>query len=102
VLDAVLINSNTASADAIGPGLSIDPVLPDALDHIDPRIRVVARDVVSAQNPLRHDPEKLAAVLLELSNGRWRDDVDTGSQQGQNGTSARQRSLVATNGTREH
>jgi uncharacterized cofD-like protein len=102
VLDAVLINSNTASADAIGPGLSIDPVLPDALDHIDPRIRVVARDVVSAQNPLRHDPEKLAAVLLELSNGRWRDDVDSGSQQGQNGTSARQRSLVATNGTREH
>jgi uncharacterized cofD-like protein len=102
VLDAVLINSNTASADAIGPGLSIDPVLPDALDHIDPRIKVVARDVVSAQNPLRHDPEKLAAVLLELSNGRWRDDVDTGSQQGQNGTSARQRSLVATNGTREH
>jgi uncharacterized cofD-like protein len=102
VLDAVLINNNTASADAIGPELPIDPVLPESLDRLDPRIKVVARDVVNAQNPLRHDPEKLAAVLLELSNGRWGDDVDAGGLHGQNGMSARQRGLVATNGTREH
>lgn len=101
VLDAVLINSDTASADAIGPELPIDPVLPDSLDRLDPRITVVARDVVSALNPLRHDPEKLAAVLLELSNGRWRDGFDTGSQHSQNGASTSQRGLVATIGTRE-
>ncbi|MBA2598725.1 MAG: YvcK family protein [Chloroflexota bacterium] len=70
-LDAVLINSNTASAAAIGPNLTIDPVLPDTLNHLDPRIRVIARDMVSAQNPLRHDPEKLASALLELTNGGW-------------------------------
>jgi uncharacterized cofD-like protein len=71
VLDAVLINSNRASADAIGPELTIDPVLPDSLDRLDSRIRVIARDVVSDQNPLRHDPEKLAAALLALANGNW-------------------------------
>lgn len=77
VLNAVLVNSNRASAAAIGPELSIDPVLPDSLDRLDPRIRVVARDVVSNQNPLRHDPEKLAEALLELTNGHWRDDPTT-------------------------
>jgi hypothetical protein len=35
---------------------------------------VIARDVVSVHNPLRHDPDKLATALFELANGRWRDD----------------------------
>lgn len=90
VLDAVLINSNPASAGAIGPGLAIDPVLPDSLNGLDPSIRVVARDIVSSQNPLRHEPRKLAAVLLELANGNWQDDAvsETGTI------------LVASNGAR--
>ena len=71
ILDAVLINSDRASADAIGPDLTIDPVLPDSLNGLDPRLRLIARDMVSAQNPLRHDPEKLASALLELTNGDW-------------------------------
>lgn len=71
VLDAVLVNNNLASAEAIGPRLPIDPVLPGTLDHLDPRIRVVAGDVVSDANPLRHDPAKLAAALLALANGGW-------------------------------
>lgn len=75
VLDAVLVNSNRASAEAIGPELNIDPVMADSLENLEPHIRVVARDVVSNQNPLRHDPQKLAAVLLELANGRWRDET---------------------------
>ena len=74
VLDAVLINNNRASADAIRPGLPIDPVLPVGLERLDPRIRVIARDVVSDQNPLRHDPEKLATALLEIANGPWDED----------------------------
>ena len=69
VLDAVLVNSNTAAADAIKPELPIDPVLPNTLGDLDARIRVIARDVVSDQNPLRHDPAKLAAALLILANG---------------------------------
>ncbi|MFT4036603.1 MAG: YvcK family protein [Thermomicrobiales bacterium] len=78
VLDAVLVNTNRASARAIGRDLSIDPVFPDSLESLDPRIKVVARDVVNNQNPLRHDPEKLAAVLLELAQGNWRDQADEG------------------------
>ena len=70
VLDAVLINSNTASAEAIGPELAIDPVLPDSWDRLDPRIRVIARDMVSEQNPLRHDPEKLAQRLAGVDERR--------------------------------
>jgi uncharacterized cofD-like protein len=72
VLDAVLVNTNRASAKAIGRDVPIEPVFPDSLDHLDPRIKVVARDVVNDQNPLRHDPDKLAVVLLELAQGNWR------------------------------
>jgi uncharacterized cofD-like protein len=74
-LDAVLINSNPASAEAIGPDLPIEPLLPDSWDRLDPRIRVIARDVVSEHNPLRHDPDKLAMALFELTNGRWHEDA---------------------------
>jgi uncharacterized cofD-like protein len=74
VLDAVLINNNTASAAAIGPDLPIEPLLPDSWDRLDPRIRVIARDVVSEHNPLRHDPDKLAIALFELTNRRWHEE----------------------------
>ena len=75
VLDAVLVNTNRASARAIGRDIPIEPVFPDSLIHLDPRIKVVARDVVNDQNPLRHDPDKLASVLLELAQGNWQDHL---------------------------
>lgn len=78
VLDAVLVNSNPASARAIGPELSIDPVLPDSLEHLDPRIRVIARDIVNSENPLRHDPNQLAIALLEVASGEWHDEPAVG------------------------
>jgi uncharacterized cofD-like protein len=78
ILDAVLINSDRASAAAIGPDLTIDPVLPDSLDRLDPRLQVIAREMVSEHNPLRHDPDKLANALLELANGNWLRDSSTG------------------------
>lgn len=102
VLDAVLVNNNTASAAAISPDLGIDPIFPDSLEHLDPGIRVVARDVVSDQNPLRHDPVKLAAVLLELANGKWRDDWRQGAHLRRLvDDSTEQRELVAAGNTRE-
>jgi uncharacterized cofD-like protein len=67
-LDVVLVNSNPAAADAIGPDLAIDPVLADGLRELD-GVRVVARDVISDRNPLRHDPDKLAAALLDIARG---------------------------------
>ena len=101
-LDAVLINSNIASAEAIGPDLPIEPLLPDSWDRLDPRIRVITRDVVSEQNPLRHDPEKLATALFELTNGRWRVETQVSEVQRLNSNgSTRQRELVAAGGAGE-
>jgi uncharacterized cofD-like protein len=95
-LDAVLINSNMASAEAIGPDLPIEPLLPDSWDRLDPRIRVIARDVVSEQNPLRHDPDKLAIALFELTNGRWREENHSSeNHRHDDEVSARRRDLVA-------
>ena len=100
VLDAVLINSDAASAAAIGPDLAIDPVLPESLDRLDSHIRVIARDMVNEQNPLRHDPEKLASALLELTNGHWPKDSHAGDEHRvrSNGDAAREE--LATAGVR--
>lgn len=68
VLDDVLVNDNPASELAIGPGEPIDPILPDSLHEAPHDYRIVERDVVSDRNPLRHDPDKLSAVLMELSH----------------------------------
>lgn len=102
VLDAVLINSNRASADAIGSELSIDPVLPETLEGLPPRITVIARDVVSDQNPLRHDPQKLATALLELTNGHWpHGSHDHDAHTSREARSTPPRDLVAAGGSRE-
>jgi uncharacterized cofD-like protein len=66
-LDVALVNSNPASAEAIGAGVPIDPVTPDGLERLSPSICVIARDVVNDANPLRHDPDKLAAALIETA-----------------------------------
>lgn len=66
-LDVALVNSNPASANAIQPELPIDPVTPAGLERVASSIRIVSRDVVSDANPLRHDPDKLAAALMEVA-----------------------------------
>jgi uncharacterized cofD-like protein len=102
VLDAVLINSDPAAAAAIGPELPIEPVLPDTINGLDPHIRVIARDMVSEHNPLRHDPEKLASALLELTNGHWPDDSFSGDAFGYTSTvSAPRQDLVPAGISRE-
>jgi len=69
VVDGVLVNSNPATAAAIGPDAPIEPVLPDRLDRLGGRFATITRDVISARNPLRHDPDKLATALLEFARG---------------------------------
>ena len=70
VLDYVLINDNPASVAAITPDLHVDPVVPLDLHRLDRRIKVVVGDVVSDRNPLRHDPAKLTAALIEIARGQ--------------------------------
>jgi len=66
-LDVALVNSNPASARAIKPKVPIEPVTPAGLDRLRAKIRIVSKDVVSDANALRHDPDKLALALLELT-----------------------------------
>jgi uncharacterized cofD-like protein len=68
VLTHVVVNSNPASASAIGPDVPVDPILPEGLEELQDTVAVVARDVVSDRNPLRHDPDKLARALLDLAH----------------------------------
>jgi hypothetical protein len=55
---------------AIGPDSPIEPVTPTGLELLGESVWIEARDIVSSRNPLRHDPEKLAAALLDIARGR--------------------------------
>jgi uncharacterized cofD-like protein len=68
VLSYAIVNNNRASLEAIKPELPVEAVLNDGLGKLEREITIVARDVVNDRNPLRHDPEKLAAVLCELAH----------------------------------
>jgi len=66
-LDYALVNSNPAAKSAIGPDLPVDAVVYDGAERTSDGVKIVARDVVNDLNPLRHDPAKLATVLLDLA-----------------------------------
>jgi hypothetical protein len=84
MFDYVIVNGNvTATAARIAEIRGQDPAMvkPEWLvDAVDPAqlqeqadalgVEVIAADVVSATNPLRHDPEKLAMVLMRLHETR--------------------------------
>jgi uncharacterized cofD-like protein len=67
VLAYAVVNNNRASVGAIKPEWHVDAVLDDGLEKLAREVTIVARDVVNDKNPLRHDPEKLAAVLIEIA-----------------------------------
>jgi uncharacterized cofD-like protein len=67
VLSHALVNSNRAPNEAIKPEWKIEAVTDENLEDLAGSIEVVARDLVSDQNPLRHDPEKLTTVLLDIA-----------------------------------
>src|SRR5262249_10903117 len=61
-LDVVIATTNTP--DAVSP--ASDVALVTAAPDPTSRPRVVVDDVVRVDNPLRHDPDKLAAVLMHV------------------------------------
>lgn len=65
-LNYAIVNSNPAAADAIRPEWQVEPITYDGAETIDDSVRIIARDVVNDRNPLRHDPQKLSRVLLEV------------------------------------
>jgi len=74
VLSHALINSNRAPTQAIRPEWNIQAVTDEGLEDIGGSVEIVARDLVSDSNPLRHDPEKLTAALIDIAR-RARSDV---------------------------
>ena len=66
-LDYAVVNSNHAAEAAIRPEWHVQAVPYDGKTVVEGDVTIVARDVVNDRNPLRHDPEKLAAVLLDLA-----------------------------------
>ena len=67
VLSHALVNSNRAPNEAIRPEWNIEAVTDENLDDLATSIDIVARDLVSDHNPLRHDPEKLTAALFDIA-----------------------------------
>jgi uncharacterized cofD-like protein len=69
-LDIVLVNSNPAAGTAIRPEWHVEAVVYDGAKRTSNDVEIVARDVVNDLNPLRHDPVKLASVLIDLARER--------------------------------
>ncbi len=67
VLSHALVNNNRSAVAMIKPEWNIEAVTDDNLGELSDKIDVVARDLVSDTNPLRHDPEKLTTALLEIA-----------------------------------
>ncbi len=65
-LDFAIVNNNPAAEFAIGPDVPVEAVSYDGAPTAH-GVQIVARDVVNDRNPLRHDPAKLASVLVDLA-----------------------------------
>lgn len=66
-LDFAVVNNNEASDEAIRPEWQVEAVRYDGKERVADGVRIIASNVVSDRNPLRHDPVKLADVLIELA-----------------------------------
>lgn len=62
-----LVNNNRAVEAAIKTGVPVEAVVDEGLEGLQSELTVIARDVVSDSNPLRHDPVKLANALYEIA-----------------------------------
>lgn len=66
-IDTVLVNSNFVPAETrIKPEWHVSAVEFDGLHEFEQRLEFKQRDIVNPEFPLRHDPEKLADVLMSL------------------------------------
>lgn len=65
-LDFALVNDNPAASAAIREEWQVEAVVYDGAVSIDDSVEIIARDMVNDANPLRHDPEKLSRVLIEI------------------------------------
>jgi uncharacterized cofD-like protein len=74
--DYVLVNNNFQSIDKIKPEWQVHPVGQGETARRMHGAQVVLADVVNVENPLRHDPDKLASRLLRL----WQERSSTSTR----------------------
>ncbi len=67
LVDYVLVNDNFEPGRRLDPALGVIPVSLDGIDQLRGLAHVVLRDVVCAEQPMRHDPVKLSRALIELA-----------------------------------
>lgn len=66
-LDYAVVNTNEAANENIRPEWQVDVVHYDGRETVAGGVEIVGADVVSDRNPLRHDPTKLAEVLIGVA-----------------------------------
>lgn len=66
-LNYSIVNSAVPGPGAIRPEWQVEPVQYDGHTVTPTGVKIVAGDVVSDKNPLRHDPVKLANILLGVA-----------------------------------
>ena len=66
-LNYAVVNNHAPDADAIRPEWQVDPLSYTGTSNMANGVKIIAEDVVNDKNPLRHDPVKLADVLLEVA-----------------------------------
>jgi 2-phospho-L-lactate transferase/gluconeogenesis factor (CofD/UPF0052 family) len=66
-LDYSVVNSHVPGADVIRPEWLVEAVQYDGKQQSASGVKIIAADVVNDKNPLRHDPVKLAEVLIGLA-----------------------------------
>ncbi|HWV24452.1 MAG TPA: gluconeogenesis factor YvcK family protein [Thermomicrobiales bacterium] len=66
-LGFAVVNSNAAATAAIRPEWQVSAVQYDGRQTVAGGVHIVPADVVNDRNPLRHDPIKLAEVLVSLA-----------------------------------
>jgi uncharacterized cofD-like protein len=77
-LDFALLNNNRAAMAAIRPHEHVEAIVYDGAATSRDGVEIVARDVVNDQNPLRHDPLKLASELIEIARRHKASPIPTG------------------------
>lgn len=67
IVDHIIVNQNLGpAAEKIKPEWKVKAVDLDGLEALDDSIEIILADVVNPEFPLRHDPDKLAQVLVDL------------------------------------
>jgi uncharacterized cofD-like protein len=66
-LDYAIVNDNPATNAAITAEIDVEAVIYDGAETVANGVKIYAGDVISDRNPLRHDPAKLAEILLDIA-----------------------------------